>query len=348
MSEYRSLILELAEVIDRHLSHRHASRAKEEPRPPRSRGPSHWWIRLLVPNLGTIIVVVILLFTFPSLAAPLRAPGAVSTSVISYQGRLADADGNPITGKVNMEFRIYDVPTGGTPLWEEYWTGGNAVDVSDGLFNVMLGSINTTLADAIAGHDELYLGITVGTDSEMEPRVQLGSVPFAMRALTVPNGSITTEKLADGAVTLQKLDMPMLALLGYKTCRDCGSTVEDEVTGWVPVKGASADEIIEVTTTTQGGAVLVQMTASFTTDPPLGHFCGIEVRQGGQPIRFIHLDGSRALVSDYGCSGLWLFTNLPAGTYTFRAKGHIGGSGQIRWIRERQIVVYEFLQSQTP
>jgi hypothetical protein len=56
------------------------------------------------------------------------------------------------------------------------------VDVSDGLFNVMLGSINNTLASAIEGYDELYLGITVEADSEMEPRVQLGSVPFAMMA----------------------------------------------------------------------------------------------------------------------------------------------------------------------
>jgi len=79
-----------------------------------------------------------------------------------------------------MEFRIYDVPTGGTPLWEEYWTGGNSVQVSDGLFNVMLGSIDNTLTSAIAGHNELYLGITVGTDGEMSPRAQLGSVPYAM------------------------------------------------------------------------------------------------------------------------------------------------------------------------
>jgi len=99
------------------------------------------------------------------------------------------------------------VPTGGVPLWEEFWTGGNAVDVSDGLFSVMLGSINDTLCSAIEGRDELYLGITVGTDSEMEPRVQLGSVPFSMQALTVPDGSITTEKIADGAVTTEKLDI---------------------------------------------------------------------------------------------------------------------------------------------
>jgi len=31
-----------------------------------------------------------------------------------------------------------------------------------------------------------WLGITVGTDDEMQPRVQLGSVPWAVQALTVP------------------------------------------------------------------------------------------------------------------------------------------------------------------
>ncbi|MDQ7030297.1 MAG: hypothetical protein Q9O62_11220, partial [Ardenticatenia bacterium] len=71
---------------------------------------------------------------------------------------------------------------------------------------------------------------------------------------------------------------------------------------------------------------------------------GIDVRQNNQTVQFIHLDGSRAHVSDYDCSGSWLFPDLPAGTYTFRAMGHIGGTGEIGWIREGQIIVYEFLQ----
>ena len=155
--QQKSLLLEIAEAIDRRLQQR-APRGAGAPAV--KRGP-HWlrWLgRQMVPNIGTLLMVVVLLLTVPSLAAPMLAPSATSTSTISYQGRLADSAGNPLTGKYNLEFRIYDVPTGGVPLWTEMWTGGNAVDVSDGLFNVMLGSIDNTLASSIEGHDELYLG----------------------------------------------------------------------------------------------------------------------------------------------------------------------------------------------
>jgi hypothetical protein len=201
MDEQKSFVLEIAEAIDRRLRRR-PSRDKES-----LDGKRGWrWLgRQMIPNIGTVLVVVILLLTVPSLAAPSQSPSATSTSTISYQGRLADSAGNPLTDKYNMEFRLYDVPTGGVPLWTEMWTGANAVDVSDGLFNVMLGSIDNTLASSIEGYDELYLGITVGTDSEMVPRVQLGSVPFSMQAMTVQDGSITTGKIADGAVTQAKL-----------------------------------------------------------------------------------------------------------------------------------------------
>lgn len=69
----------------------------------------------------------------------------------------------------------------------------------------LLGSLTPIPLDVVTDHDTLWLGITVGTDNEMEPRVQLGSVPFAVQALTVPDESVTTNKLADGAVTQAKL-----------------------------------------------------------------------------------------------------------------------------------------------
>ncbi|MEZ4867545.1 MAG: hypothetical protein R3C14_39830 [Caldilineaceae bacterium] len=128
----------------------------------------------------------------------IAAPSAATTSTgtIAYQGRLANSSGEPLTQTVNMTFRLYAAANGGAPLWEEGWTGANSVQVSDGLFNVMLGSVNPIGQSVITGNSNLFLGITVGTDSEMSPRVQLGSVPFATQALTVPDGSITMAKLA--------------------------------------------------------------------------------------------------------------------------------------------------------
>ena len=127
----------------------------------------------------------------------LAAPNAqtVSTGTIAYQGRLANANGDALTETVNMSFRLYSTATDGAPLWEEQWTGTTSVQVSDGLFNVMLGSVSPIPQDVITGNSNLFLGITVGTDSEMSPRVQLGSVPFATQALTVPDGSITSRKV---------------------------------------------------------------------------------------------------------------------------------------------------------
>ncbi len=183
--------------------------------------PSERW-RRLSPSSGNVIftlVIIGLLVAAQSVGAlPLgrapTAPEAASTGTIAYQGRLADAAGAPLTGIYNMIFRLYTVATGGTPLWTEQWTGSNGVRVSDGLFNVMLGSLTPIPQSVITGHDSLFLGITVGTDDEMTPRVQLGSVPFAVQALTVPDGSVTTEKIADGAVTQVKLADGVLAPFG--------------------------------------------------------------------------------------------------------------------------------------
>jgi hypothetical protein len=155
----------------------------------------------------TLLVIGSLLWAQNAGAISLGVPVAatISTAGIPYQGRLADKNGAPLTQTVNMIFRLYAAANGGSPLWEEQWTGANSVQVSDGLFNVMLGSLTPIPQAVITGNSNLFLGITVGTDSEMNPRVQLGSVPFATQALTVPDGSVTTAKLADGSVTRAKL-----------------------------------------------------------------------------------------------------------------------------------------------
>ena len=196
----KNILTRIGETIDQYRADRRAASVNEAApqlkRPSRLRRILRWWM----PNPGTLVLVLALLFAVPALARNAAAPAASSVTTIPYQGRLADINGNPVTDRVNMVFRLYDVPTGGTPLWTEYWTGSDAVNVSDGLFSVMLGSLNPTLVETVQGHDELYLEITVGTDNPMTPRVQLGSVPFSVLSLTVADGSITAAKIATGAV----------------------------------------------------------------------------------------------------------------------------------------------------
>ncbi|MBK9231638.1 MAG: hypothetical protein IPO15_12520 [Anaerolineae bacterium] len=175
----------------------------------RRRGREGWQRlgRRLLPTPGnvlfTLLMIGLLLWAQSAGALPLRllGPNVPSTNTIAYQGRLADAGGSPLTGTYSIIFRLYNAASGGAPLWEEQWTGQNGVQVSDGLFNVMLGSLTPIPQAVVTGNNTLWLGITVGTDDEMAPRVQLGSVPFAVQALTVPDGSVTTGKIADQAVT---------------------------------------------------------------------------------------------------------------------------------------------------
>jgi hypothetical protein len=205
MEPQKNLLTKIGETIDQH---RTQQRERQTGQPIRQPGRLRRFVRWLTPNGGALLLVALLIATqgvwARNLPAP-AAPTATSTGTIAYQGRLADAGGAPLTGTYTMIFRIYNAATGSVPLWTEQWTGSNSVQVSDGLFNVMLGSMTAISQTMITGNNNLWLGITVGSDDEMLPRVQLGSVPFAVQALTVPDNSITAAKIADGTVTLSKL-----------------------------------------------------------------------------------------------------------------------------------------------
>jgi hypothetical protein len=104
---------------------------------------------------------------------------------INYQGKLSDASGNPVPdGSYDMVFRIYDASSGGNLLWTGTYTAGNgnAVAVADGLFSVLLGSGTGNALSLDFDSSAYYLGVTVGTDSEMTPRKRLASVSQAFNA----------------------------------------------------------------------------------------------------------------------------------------------------------------------
>jgi hypothetical protein len=115
---------------------------------------------------------VLFLLTFMPYTAYAQVP-----MTTNFQGYLTDSSGGPMNGQVSITFSLYDVSVEGTPLWTETHS---SVTVSGGVFNVILGKSVPFSPDDFDG--QLYLGVTVGSDSEMAPREKLTGVPYAFRA----------------------------------------------------------------------------------------------------------------------------------------------------------------------
>jgi hypothetical protein len=111
--------------------------------------------------------------------------GAAANPVgIPYQGRLTDASGAVINGARDLTLTLYDSDS--NVIYAETQAG---VTVTNGLFSIEIGLGTPTTGSFGAINfktNDLYLGITVGTDPEMTPRIHLGLAPFAMHAADAP------------------------------------------------------------------------------------------------------------------------------------------------------------------
>jgi hypothetical protein len=96
--------------------------------------------------------------------------------LVSVQGRLTDSAGGAVDGVLTCGFDIYDVATGGSPVWSET----QDVTFAGGVFTVALGSASALDAGLFDAAD-LWLEMTVAGET-LDPRFRLMSVPYAMRA----------------------------------------------------------------------------------------------------------------------------------------------------------------------
>jgi len=125
---------------------------------------------------------------------------AAAPGTVGYQGRLYDQNGNPLSGTLNVVFALYPSGTGGSAVWTET----QSVTFNSGYFAVQLGAVSTFGAAVFDGTAR-YLGVTVGTDSEMTPRASVASVPYALNAVNavsaVTADSANTANTATTATT---------------------------------------------------------------------------------------------------------------------------------------------------
>ena len=108
-------------------------------------------------------------------------------NLIDFQGSLTDAQSAPVSGQRQLTLALYAADSGGSTLWQETQT----ITVLDGIYSVSLGA-QTPFPEDLWETAQLWLGVQVGTEPEMAPRVRIVAVPYALRAKTA-------ETLAAGA-----------------------------------------------------------------------------------------------------------------------------------------------------
>jgi hypothetical protein len=112
--------------------------------------------------------------------------------LINYQGMLTQSDGTgPVEdGSYEMDFKIYTSESGTDSVW---WESHSGVQVANGLFGVLLGSVNPLDLPFDA---EYWLETTV--DGEAMPRLRLASVGYAFHAKTADTASAAVTATTGG------------------------------------------------------------------------------------------------------------------------------------------------------
>ena len=113
-------------------------------------------------------------------AALAGAAFAQVPSLINYQGRLTDANGDPVTGSKNFSISIYDAATGGNLLYTE---SIGAVTLDDnGVYSFQFGGTGTSNTQVTE-----TIGTTAG--STLTYTKTLSNTPVVANSITVTDGT---------------------------------------------------------------------------------------------------------------------------------------------------------------
>ncbi len=155
-------------------------------------------------TLRTLLAAVA--FVLCAVPASLSASPPAEIPVRAY---LTNDNGEPLDRQVDVEISVYTSQSGGGLVHTESFD----VRPDQGRFTAYLGMNQSLDLGIFQKHDALFLGIKVGDDTEMTPRLRLATAPYAAAAkhAETANDAQTAEqakradraKKADEAKTLQ-------------------------------------------------------------------------------------------------------------------------------------------------
>lgn len=146
-------------------------------------------IFLYVSKIIAVIVVFILSYYFLTHAQSKITPPIYAEKtgrVLHYKGVLKDTEGNPVTYKTDVVFKLYNSEKTTAPVYVGSCLGEKAITPEyNGNFSIVIGESceMRKIPDVIfSANNDLYLGITLGTDPEMQPRQRIPKVSYAVHS----------------------------------------------------------------------------------------------------------------------------------------------------------------------
>ncbi|MEI6511462.1 MAG: hypothetical protein WCO25_05510, partial [Candidatus Uhrbacteria bacterium] len=195
---------------------------------------NEWIIQNRLPR--PFAAVLIALVAFAVLTSPiLTAYAAAPVNAISYQGRLLDSSGNPVSdANVNMQFSFHTLVAGGACLWsnDDSACGSTAdmvVPLTDGLFSVNLGDTGSGFAaipdSVFADNSAVFLEVVVGGET-LVPRKQLVAAPFALNSQSLDGLDSTAFLSSTGDTATGAFDLTAATIAGTSALSFEGSVID--------------------------------------------------------------------------------------------------------------------------
>ena len=99
---------------------------------------------------------------------------------LNFQGVLSGTDGNTVTdGDYDVTFALYEGAVGGAAVYTEELS----VTVVGGVFSTLLGDSGIEID--LPFDRPYWLGLSVGSETEMSPRIAFASVPYSLQSRSV-------------------------------------------------------------------------------------------------------------------------------------------------------------------